>query len=186
MIELIFGTEHKDWGTLTMCKSRDHSQQFVSRGSETCTLSFLSLSPGFVLFLPPPASCYRYLLGLIIDIVFQQPRGQPGLQVFLPLSSLPSDTQSPDRTNNSEYPTSGQWGWFDAPVPPPGGFLVNVGLAMELWSGGIYKATLHRVIFPKPIEGEEMKDRYTFAYFVQPDDDVVCPKSSLEITLIAF
>jgi isopenicillin N synthase-like dioxygenase len=110
---------------------------------------------------------------LLISLVFQEPQGQPGLQVYLPLSALSTPAESGDTVNNSEYPTTGNYGWFDAPVPPPGGFLVNVGLAMELWSGGIYKATLHRVIFPKAIDGEEMKDRYTFAYFVQPDDEVV-------------
>ena len=52
---------------------------------------------------------------------------------------------------------------------------------MELWSGGAYKATLHRVIFPQSqsqsqsdSRHERLADRYTFAYFVQPDDQVVC------------
>lgn len=66
--------------------------------------------------------------------------------------------------------------WWPAPVPSPGGFLVNIGLIMEVWSGGQYRATLHRVIFPKPAEeeaAEELVDRYTIAYFVQPDGDVV-------------
>ncbi len=71
---------------------------------------------------------------------------------------------------------------------------MNVGLGMELWSGGNYKATLHRVIFPdQPVieapsqpngdnavsDQEEQEDegkwgdRYTIGFFVQPDDDVV-------------
>jgi hypothetical protein len=46
---------------------------------------------------------------------------------------------------------------------------------MELWSGGAYKATLHRVVFPTPKEGtsEDLEGRYSIAYFVQPDDEVV-------------
>lgn len=50
---------------------------------------------------------------------------------------------------------------------------------MELWSSGAYRATLHRVIFPgsqhaEEVGGEEgLKDRYSIAFFVQPDDDVV-------------
>ncbi|CAD6570347.1 MAG: hypothetical protein TREMPRED_005736 [Tremellales sp. Tagirdzhanova-0007] len=112
-----------------------------------------------------------------LTMLFQKPGGEPGLQVYLPRSALSSDsTSSPgtDTVNNSEYPTQGDWAWYDAPVPPPGGFLVNVGLAMELWSGGAYKATLHRVIFPQPSthHAERLPDRYTFAYFVQPDDEV--------------
>ena len=63
-----------------------------------------------------------------------------------------------------------------------------MGLAMELWSSGVYKATMHRVIFPTAPEGVEGGDaevvgkeekgglggRSSLAYFVQPDDDVVC------------
>jgi len=66
--------------------------------------------------------------------------------------------------------------WWPAPVPSPGGFLVNIGLVMEVWSGNQYRATLHRVIFPAPAQGEEVTDlvdRYTIAYFVQPDREVV-------------
>jgi isopenicillin N synthase-like dioxygenase len=46
---------------------------------------------------------------------------------------------------------------------------------MELWSGGAYKATLHRVVFPTPKDGtiEDLEGRYSIAYFVQPDDEVV-------------
>ena len=122
--------------------------------------------------LTPSKSLSRFCI-----LVFQQPKGQPGLQVYLPRSASPSTSLPPssDTINNSEYTTPGEWAWYDAPVPPPSRFLVNVGLAMESWSGGAYKATLHRVIFPEPKDGEgALKDRYTFAYFVQPDDDVVC------------
>ena len=89
--------------------------------------------------------------------------------MYLPLSTVPLPPV--DTLNNSEYTTTGYWGWFNAPIPPPGSFLVNVGLAMELWSGGAYRATLHRVVFP---EGQDdLKDRFSLAYFVQPDDQVV-------------
>ena len=57
---------------------------------------------------------------------------------------------------------------------------------MELWSGGAYKATLYRTVFPDPTEGEgTLADRYTFAYVVQPDEDVVRPPLSqwLESTI---
>lgn len=91
------------------------------------------------------------------------------------MSAVGDAVEPVDSNNNSEYSTDGQWGWYDAPVPPSGAFLVNVGLAMELWSGGAYKATLHRVVFPTPKEGtvEDLDGRYSIAYFVQPDDEVV-------------
>ena len=77
-----------------------------------------------------------------------------------------------DTLNTSEYAVEGDWGWYDAPIPPLGGFLINVGLAMELWSGGAYKATLHRVVFPPAKEGQALESRYSITYFVQPDDEV--------------
>ena len=109
------------------------------------------------------------------DPVYQEPDGAPGLQVYIPRSVVPPPTAPASTTNESDYASSydpaDQWGWYDAPVPPAGGVLVNVGLAMELWSGGAYKATMHRVVFPKSTGG--VKERYTLAYFVQPDDEVV-------------
>jgi isopenicillin N synthase-like dioxygenase len=114
--------------------------------------------------------------------VFQEPSGAPGLQVYLPRSAIDTSptSQAPlpvpgtsrveaHDTDDIDH-TDHTWAWYDAPVPPPGGFLVNVGLAMELWSSGAYKATLHRVIFPN--DGA-LGDRDTLAFFVQPDDDVV-------------
>ncbi|ORY25332.1 hypothetical protein BCR39DRAFT_544332 [Naematelia encephala] len=108
-----------------------------------------------------------------LTLLFQEPNGKPGLQIYLPTSYAPPGLVPISTTNSSEYATPGteneSWAWYAAPVPPPGGFLVNVGLAMELWSGGTYKATLHRVVFPE----EETEDRWSIAYFVQPDDEVV-------------
>jgi isopenicillin N synthase-like dioxygenase len=115
--------------------------------------------------------------GLQLIVVFQMPDGQPGLQVYLPRAAVP-DAEPVDTNHNSEYTFEGEWGWYNAPIPPPGGFLINVGLAMELWSGGAYKATLHRVVFPPAKEGEGLQGRYSVTYFVQPDDQVVRPASS--------
>jgi isopenicillin N synthase-like dioxygenase len=44
--------------------------------------------------------------------------------------------------------------------------VVNVGDAMEFWTGGRFKSTLHRVAEGK---GEE---RWSLVYFDQPDDEV--------------
>lgn len=71
---------------------------------------------------------------------------------------------------------------------------------MELWSSGVYKATMHRVIFPAPSgtereekqgsggsggggreRGDPLKSRYSLAFFVQPDDDVVSPNTSYQL-----
>ncbi|TYJ54401.1 hypothetical protein B9479_004911 [Cryptococcus floricola] len=104
-----------------------------------------------------------------MTLLFQQPRGQPGLQVHLPSSLIrPDDPQASPES----------YEWYPAPIPEAhqdehAGFLVNVGLGMELWSNGAYKATMHRVIFPGEEAGSEsVQDRHTIGFFVQPDDHV--------------
>ena len=135
---------------------------------------WLLLPTSTVWLFPPRHPLYRQMLRRSrkrrLSTVFQKPGGQPGLQVYLPTSTVP--TPPVDLAHKSEYAYEGSWGWYDAPIPPLGGFLVNVGLAMELWSAAAYKATLHRVIFPPPKDGR-LDGRYSITYFVQPDDEVV-------------
>lgn len=92
--------------------------------------------------------------------VFQEANGMPGLQAYLPANLDPA---TPDAAGSR---------WFDAPVPAEGGFLVNVGIAMEYWSAGIYQATLHRVIFPASSQ-ETMAARQSIAFFATPDPETV-------------
>jgi isopenicillin N synthase-like dioxygenase len=47
--------------------------------------------------------------------------------------------------------------------PLPGCFVVNIGNMLELWSGGRFRSTLHRV---HPPIG---KERFSIAYFAHPD-----------------
>jgi isopenicillin N synthase-like dioxygenase len=49
---------------------------------------------------------------------------------------------------------------------PPEALLINTGEMMEVWSGGHYAATPHRVINRGP-------DRFSFPYFMVPNHDVV-------------
>lgn len=46
--------------------------------------------------------------------------------------------------------------------------LVNIGDALELWSGAIFKSTLHRVVLPTPLPAEGIPERYSMAWFNQP------------------
>lgn len=51
--------------------------------------------------------------------------------------------------------------WIDAP-PIPGGFVVNIGDMLELWSGGAFVATTHRV-------RRVTEERYSFPLFFNVD-----------------
>jgi len=54
--------------------------------------------------------------------------------------------------------------WIAAP-PIPGTFVVNIGDMLELWTHGIYQATLHRV------KNTSLNERLSFPYFFDPSWD---------------
>lgn len=72
---------------------------------------------------------------------------------------------APDPVGGLEVQTR-DGGWI-TPDCPPGGFIVNIGDMLELWSGGRLKSTPHRVI------NRSGKERYSFPYFAVPRHDVV-------------
>ena len=51
----------------------------------------------------------------------------------------------------------------------PGAIIVNIADALEFWTGGKLKSTLHRVVLPR--SDVEAASRYSMAFFVQPDFD---------------
>ncbi|KAI9495595.1 hypothetical protein BDB00DRAFT_759711 [Zychaea mexicana] len=57
--------------------------------------------------------------------------------------------------------------WVSAPIVKDA-ILVNVGGVMEYWTNGLFKSTLHRVVFHPE---HQTHDRYSIAYFVQPEKD---------------
>jgi len=44
---------------------------------------------------------------------------------------------------------------------------VNLGDALQFWTKGLLKSTVHRVLIPP-------KQRYSIAYFIEPNPGVVC------------
>ncbi|UWQ34175.1 isopenicillin N synthase family oxygenase [Leisingera sp. M527] len=72
---------------------------------------------------------------------------------------------APDPVGGLEVQTKGG-GWI-TPDCPPGGFVVNIGDMLELWSGGRLVSTPHRVV------NNTGKERYSFPYFAVPRHDVV-------------
>jgi hypothetical protein len=72
---------------------------------------------------------------------------QPGLQVLLP----------------------GRDGWFSV-KPRSGCAVINVGDSLRFLSGRKFLSAVHRVV---PTTENAAKDRYSIAYFLRPDDDVV-------------
>ncbi|WP_421701164.1 isopenicillin N synthase family dioxygenase [Aliiroseovarius sp.] len=72
---------------------------------------------------------------------------------------------APDPVGGLEVKTrAGDW---ISPQTPPGGFVVNIGDMLELWSGGRLVSTPHRVV------NRSGKERYSFPYFAVPRHDVV-------------
>ncbi len=72
---------------------------------------------------------------------------------------------APDPVGGLEVQTR-TGGWI-TPDCPPGGFVVNIGDMLELWSGGRLKSTPHRVV------NRSGRERYSFPYFAVPRHDVV-------------
>ncbi|ORY87409.1 hypothetical protein BCR35DRAFT_289460 [Leucosporidium creatinivorum] len=84
-----------------------------------------------------------------LTLLFQRSNGGEGLQI------LPS-TEPLDSKN-----------WKDTGVVD-NALLVNIGDALELWSGAIFKSTLHRVVLPTPLPAEGIPERFSMAWFNQP------------------
>ena len=72
---------------------------------------------------------------------------------------------APDPVGGLEVQTH-NGGWI-TPDCPPGGFVVNIGDMLELWSGGRLKSTPHKVV------NRSGRERYSFPYFAVPRHDVV-------------
>ncbi|KAI8343767.1 hypothetical protein EDC96DRAFT_578425 [Choanephora cucurbitarum] len=69
--------------------------------------------------------------------------------------------------------------WISAPLMP-GAIIVNVGDQMELWTGGLFKSTKHRVTF---LPEHQHLDRYSIPFFVHPNDDTpLAPVPSKYVT----
>ena len=62
--------------------------------------------------------------------------------------------------------------WISAD-PIDGAIIVNVGDLLEAMTSGRYPATRHRVVIPEE-EKRRKTLRQSIAFFIHPDDDVVC------------
>jgi isopenicillin N synthase-like dioxygenase len=71
---------------------------------------------------------------------------------------------APDPVGGLEVRAPGG-GWLE-PDCPPGGFVVNIGDMLELWSGGRLVSTPHRVL------NRSGRARHSFPYFAVPRHDV--------------
>lgn len=66
--------------------------------------------------------------------------------------------------------SDGNSGWHNVEAPE-GGFVCNIGDTMQLWTGGRFRSTLHRVVNP-PAEAVR-EDRISLVYFHLPNHDAV-------------
>ena len=68
----------------------------------------------------------------------------------------------------------GDSGWIRADAPPEA-LIVNIGDMLELWSGGYFVSTPHKVV------NSSGRERYSFPYFVVPRfDTIIEPLMSLQ------
>ena len=69
-------------------------------------------------------------------------------------------------------------GWQDLTIPDDtGGVIVNTGALMARWTNDVWKATAHRVIVPN--EDVAKRDRYSIAFFVDPDSQTIIDSRDL-------
>lgn len=61
--------------------------------------------------------------------------------------------------------------WVDI-LPEPGAYVVNIGDVMQIWTGGRWVSTLHRVVNP-PAELASRARRHSVVFFHQPNYDAV-------------
>jgi len=83
--------------------------------------------------------------------------GQPGLQMCPSWSGSGVHREAAMEDDTLE--------WVDV-EPLPGHWIVNLGTLLALWSGGQFKATLHRVVL-----GVRPADRYSIPFFYEADFD---------------
>jgi len=55
--------------------------------------------------------------------------------------------------------------------PVPGCAIVNLGDALVLFSAGLFRSNIHRVVNPPGAQGESV--RYSLVYFSRPEDEVI-------------
>jgi isopenicillin N synthase-like dioxygenase len=84
----------------------------------------------------------------------------PGSLQILPQAVHPSKATTPILAHTDQQK------WISAD-PPPGCIVVNIGRMWSIWSGGLYPATLHRVIHTLPTE------RISAPFFFEPSFDAV-------------
>lgn len=87
-----------------------------------------------------------------LTLLFRQPSDQGGLQVLLPEAS------------------DGEGQWLDVPCMKDA-IVVNIGDALEFWTAGRLRSTVHRVAYPR--SARENVARLSIPVFIQPDRSVV-------------
>jgi isopenicillin N synthase-like dioxygenase len=72
----------------------------------------------------------------------------------------------PDPVGGLWLQPRGQKDWIEV-IAPPDAMVVNIGDLLELWSGGYFVSTPHKVV------NASGKERYSFPFFMVPRHDVV-------------
>jgi isopenicillin N synthase-like dioxygenase len=92
--------------------------------------------------------------------------GQPGYGIHAHKDTDALTILAPDPVGGLQLRRRGCDEWIDV-AAPENALVVNIGDLLELWSGGYFVSTPHRVLNPTGAE------RYSYPYFVVPRYDVV-------------
>ena len=85
------------------------------------------------------------------------PHADTGIFTLLATDSQPGLQICPDKSQ-AQNPQ----GWFAVPPPTPGALLVNLGTDLEVFSNGLFQATLHRVV-----NKGDVAERFSLPFFYE-------------------
>jgi len=87
----------------------------------------------------------------------------PGLQI----AGIGHGAEGDPLALRAEGATLGDENWLSIP-PMRGGFIVNIGDMLEIWTNGFLPSTLHRVV------NKSGRERFSLALFYEPNGDCAC------------
>lgn len=182
-------------GILRIGSERDFSRPYLVDGYLSALRTFtLAINTAILIILNSLSRSMKLASSSTFETIHHCHRSSPHLIRLLKYHSQPPSEHGSSHVPHTDLgsltflftrqpglqilsPESGSWQW----VPPPlqaTTAIVNIGDCMSMLTGGLFRSSKHRVT---GIRGKGMEERYSFAYFLRPDEDAILApvKSSL-------